>query len=357
MVPILHENKHIDFFLKLGYTVLILFILVITARYGLSWGWPFLLAMLFSALIRRPVEYIVKKTRLPRGPITAMFTVAILCLGALCLYLLSSFVFYRLKDLMDALPRISEMLLADLTVMETQLDAWLHELPFLKDVPFISLRSLLPSSLPKIDAMGVVSTLSSAVGSIPSILFTVVFIFMGTFFFTVQHDEIKDFLSRNISPTVYKAAKDLRSFLFSSVFKWVRAQITLICITFCELLAAFLLMGQPNAVILSAAVAVIDALPILGVGTVLIPWALFSFVTGGFKKALWLILTYFIILCVRNSIEPRIVGKKIGLNPMITLLSMFIGFRLGGFFGLVFIPIAVLSILQLQELGYIKLWN
>ena len=70
-----------------------------------------------------------------------------------------------------------------------------------------------------------------------------------------------------------------------------------------------------------------------------------------------LILTYIFILCVRNTLEPRVVGEKIGLNPFVTLLSMFIGFRLGGFFGLAFIPIAVLSILELQKLGYISLWE
>ena len=108
---------------------------------------------------------------------------------------------------------------------------------------------------------------------------------------------------------------------------------------------------------LEAATAVIDALPILGVGTVLIPWSLFSLLTGSFRKGLMLILTYIFILCVRNTLEPRAVGEKIGLNPFVTLLSMFIGFRLGGFFGLAFIPIAVLSILELQKLGYISLWE
>ena len=73
-------------------------------------------------------------------------------------------------------------------------------------------------------------------------------------------------------------------------------------------------------------------------------------------NGLMLISTYIFILCVRNTLEPRVVGEKIGLNPFVTLLSMYIGFRLGGFFGLAFIPIAVLSILELQKLGYITLW-
>ena len=117
-----------------------------------------------------------------------------------------------------------------------------------------------------------------------------------------------------------------------------------------------MLLKQPYAFPLAAAISIVDALPILGVGTVLIPWSFFCLLTGSFEKALWLIGIYVLVLCVRNSLEPKIVGEKIGLNPFVTLLSLYVGFRLGGFFGMVFIPVAVLSILHLQELGYIQLW-
>lgn len=355
----LHQNRHINFFLKLGYTLLIIFLVGFTARFGLRLGWPFMLALLFAAMIRRPVEYLTSRAHLPRGPVAALFTALILCVGAVGIYLLASFVFFRARDLVDALPSIVDGLMADLTVFETTVDDLLHEIPFLADMPFISVRDMLSSTLskPQINFMGVFSSLSSVVGSIPGFLFTAVFIFMGTYFFTVQRHEVKDFISRNLPPEAIRAAADLKDFLSHSLLRWLKAQLLLMSITCAELLIALMLMGQSNPIPLAIGIAVIDALPILGVGTVLIPWAVFSLLTGGFKKALWLMATYLVILCVRNTIEPRVVGQKIGLNPFITLLSMFIGFRLGGFFGLAFVPIAVLSIQKLQELGYINLWN
>ena len=353
----LHENKHISFFLKLGYFLLIILLLCLTARYGLSLGWPFLTAMLFSAIITKPVNFISKKTPLPRGLTTALFTLAILGVSSLCLYLLASFIFYRSKSFIDYLPYLADDIQQRLRLFETALDNALHEIfPMLKDIPFISLDSLLSQGSAQIDFMGLFSTVSSAAGSIPGALFTVVFIFMGTYFFTAQRDEIKLFLSNVISPSAFEAWDRLKEFLYKSVFRWIKAQLILICITCAEMTVAFMLLKQPYAFPLAAAISIVDALPILGVGTVLIPWSFFCLLTGSFEKALWLIAIYVLVLCVRNSLEPKIVGEKIGLNPFVTLLSLYVGFRLGGFFGMVFIPVAVLSILHLQELGYIQLW-
>lgn len=354
----LHENKHINFFLRLGYFLLIVLSVSFVARYGLRIGWPFAAALLFSAIIRRPVELISRKTRLPRGMLAACFILILLGVTATLIYLLASLLFYRSMALLDALPRLWEKAQSDLRLFESSMDSLLREaLPFLKDMPFLSIEGLLTSSAASIDMMGIFSTAAWAAFSVPSLLFTTVFIFLGTYFFTVQRAGIHEFLSRLISPTAFEAAVRLREFLYTSVFRWLKAQLLLICITCCELTAAFLLLGQENALPLAMLIALIDALPILGVGTVLLPWALFCLLTGALRKALGLLLTYLIVLCVRNAIEPRIVGQKIGLDPFVTLLSMYIGYRLGGFFGLAFVPIAVLSLLHLQSLGYLRLWQ
>lgn len=356
----LHENKHVNFFLRLGYFLLITGGICLFARYGLRVTWPFLLALGMSAIIRRPVTFLSEKAHIPKGPLAACFTLAFLGIGALIIYLLGSLIIYRSGDLIAALPGLVDYFQAKLLVFESSLDSLLREmLPMFRDMPFLSLEKMLTpeSAASSIDVVGLLSTAGTAFFSIPDLLFTTVFIFMGTYFFTVQWSEVKGFIAHAFSPVLLEAAASLRNFLFTSVWRWVKAQMTLICVTCTELCIAFLLMKQQNAIPLGMCIAVIDALPILGVGTILIPWSLFSLLTGSFKKGLMLILTYIFILCVRNTLEPRVVGEKIGLNPFVTLLSMFIGFRLGGFFGLAFIPIAVLSILELQKLGYISLWE
>jgi len=356
---LLHENKHINFFLKLGYFLLISLTVCLLAKYAIRAGWPFLTAILFSSIITKPVNFIARKTGLPRGPLAALFTVGILIAGAVLVYLLASVVIYNAKDIVSTLPQIADEIMAKVYLFEDTVDVLLHDMiPFLKDTPFISVEAIMKSmsSGPSIDYVGIFSTAASAAFSLPSIIFTAVFIFMGTYFFTVQRDDIRDFISHALSPTILEAADKLREFLFSSVFKWLKAQLILICITCVELFISFSILDIAYTLPLSACIAIVDALPILGTGTVLIPWSIFCLITGSFKKSIGLILTYIIVLSVRNTLEPRVVGQKIGLNPMVTLLSMYIGFRLGGFFGLAFVPICVLSIIRLQELGYIELW-
>ncbi|MEA4920785.1 MAG: sporulation integral membrane protein YtvI [Clostridiaceae bacterium] len=354
----LHENKHINFFLKLGYIILVTSIICSFARYGFRWGWPLLTALLFSWMISAPVNFISDKTPIPRGIVAAFFTLLILCLAGIFLYFAASFLIYRSGKLLNSIPSLIESFRADIAVFEDLIARFIREFfPMLKDMPFISLEDLLSSAMPQIDFVRLFATVSSAAGFIPGLLFTIVFIFMGTYFFTVQRNEIKALAARVVSPAAFEAIYKLKHFLYTSVFKWIKAQLILMCITWLMLSIAFFILGQDNAILVAAAVSVVDALPILGVGTVILPWVILCLLTGSFKMAAGLLITYVIVLLVRNSLEPKIVGEKIGLNPLVTLLSMYGGFRLGGFFGMVFLPIAVLSILKLQDLGYIKLWN
>ena len=107
--------------------------------------------------------------------------------------------------------------------------------------------------------------------------------------------------------------------------------------------------------LLALIIAFVDALPILGVGTALLPWAAASLLTGEFRRALTLVILYLVVLMVRNMIEPRIVGGQLGLDPFATLLCIYFGYRIAGFAGMFIVPVIVLTVIKLQEWGYINL--
>ena len=125
-------------------------------------------------------------------------------------------------------------------------------------------------------------------------------------------------------------------------------------ITFVELSLGFLLIGQKNAILLGAIICVIDVLPVLGTGAVVIPWALISLFTGNIWKAIGLILIYIIITIVRNFLEPKVIGNQVGLHPLITLLSMFCGLKLLGIIGLFGFPLTLIVINDLYKNGKLK---
>ncbi len=86
-------------------------------------------------------------------------------------------------------------------------------------------------------------------------------------------------------------------------------------------------------------VAIIDILPILGTGAILLPWSIIAFILGNYKIGIGILLLYIVITAVRQTIEPKIVGQQIGLHPIVTLLLMYVGAQLMGVLGLLLLPI------------------
>lgn len=111
---------------------------------------------------------------------------------------------------------------------------------------------------------------------------------------------------------------------------------------------------MPYAVIVALVIAVFDILPVLGTGGVLLPWAAVMLVTGNYSFAAGLFILYLVITIVRNSLEPRSVGKQMGLHPLITLIAMFVGLELGGLAGLILLPMAVVILVNMKKSGAVQ---
>ena len=143
-----------------------------------------------------------------------------------------------------------------------------------------------------------------------------------------------------------------RAHFFKTMVSYVRAMAILLCLTFVELAIGFAILGLDYALVLAFFISLIDALPILGTGTVLIPWALVSLITGDFFIAIGLAVIYGVVAIVRNLIEPKIIGQQIGLHPLITLASVYVGLKIFGFFG-IFMPVFLVFAKQLYAWGYL----
>lgn len=355
----LHENRHISFFLNILYILFFSLAGYFFFKYVLRLLIPLIIAYLLSQIITRPVNWLSRKTVVPRKLWAALCTLLCVSIAGM----LVSFIIYRLvfegAQLINSLPALLATLPDKIRQAQEFFDSFAHHLPeSMLGAPLFDLETWLSSiSLPQIDVMGVWSSLSRAISTVPGALITVVFVFVATYFLTSERIAINAFIHRQLSSRTIIAIERTKSFLYESVFKWVRAQGILISITSLELLLGFVLMGQPYALVLAIIIAIVDALPILGVGTVLLPWAVVCLFTGSFRMAASLCVLYGVVLVVRNSIEPRIVGGQLGLHPFVTLLCLYFGYRLGGFAGMFIVPVVVLVLIKLHEWDYIKLWK
>ena len=128
-------------------------------------------------------------------------------------------------------------------------------------------------------------------------------------------------------------------------------------VTFCQLLAGFLLMGQRYALLLAAVTALVDALPVFGTGTVLLPWAAVCLLAGQAPRAVALAALYAVISAVHSLLEPKVMAAQAGLPPLAALAAMYAGFRALGVAGMILLPMALLFVKQLHDEGYVGLWK
>ncbi len=127
--------------------------------------------------------------------------------------------------------------------------------------------------------------------------------------------------------------------LRSALGSWLKAQGILMSITFAVVCAGFLLLGIPYAPLSAAGVALVDAVPLLGTGAVLLPWALVSLLQGAHLRAIGLLCIYGAAAMTRTVMEPRLVGKKLGLDPLVMLMYFYLGLKFLGFWGMVLSPL------------------
>lgn len=135
--------------------------------------------------------------------------------------------------------------------------------------------------------------------------------------------------------------------LKSAVLGWLTAQAKLTGLTFLVCLGGLLLLGVRYAPVWALAIALVDAVPLLGSGLVLVPWSLVSFLQGDSPRGLGLLGVFAAAFLLRTVLEPRLVGKQMGLDPLVTLVALYLGFQLGGIWGLILSPVVAVTAVEL----------
>lgn len=186
-----------------------------------------------------------------------------------------------------------------------------------------------------------VDLLSGMVTAVPSGVLSVLAMIISSCFVAADYEKIAEFLRENMPENGKNLLSDVRTYLTETLFVVIRSYLLIMLLTFTELSILFTVFGVEDAVVKAALIAVFDILPILGTGGILIPWAVTSLVLGYTMLGVKLFVIYGIVTVVRNYFEPKIVGAQLGLHPIITLVSMFVGVRLFGFWGMFGLPIGI----------------
>ena len=187
--------------------------------------------------------------------------------------------------------------------------------------------------------------------NIPVVIVNIIFVILSAYVLIIDNnvyrEKAKIILPKSVHD-LYRKFKEEVIYVFNG---WLKAQIIIIGLVIMVLLIAFLLIKVKHPIFLSVLIAIVDALPIFGSGLFLWPWFVYSIIQGKLINALILLLAYLIIQFIRNVIQNRIMSTGFGLNGVVTILILFIGFKLYGFVGFIFsIPVGVF-IISLYKFG------
>jgi len=186
-----------------------------------------------------------------------------------------------------------------------------------------------------------VNLVSGIATGVPNLIFSLLAMIFSTIFVVADYERISEFAGKNIPQSIKNILSKIQIYLTETLFVVIRSYVLIMLLTFTELSILFSVFGISSPVIKALAIAVFDIMPILGTGGIMIPWAITSLVLGYTRLGIYLLIIYLIVTVIRNYLEPKIVGAQLELHPIITLVSMFIGLRLFGFWGLFGTPVAI----------------
>ncbi len=314
---------------------------------AVRWLMPFVLAFITAALLQRPLRWLAARTRVSRGFLSGLLVVLLVAAVAAAAGGVGWWLWRSAVTLAGDEEWVGDVV-ARLTAAWETLGAWGERfLSRLSPSTQAALRAVL-ESLPTADglfgewlqnAAGGVARF--AVQSLPSLAFSFFIWVLATVFLAGDLPRVVGFLYKLIPARFHGAVGELRVLCGGTVAKMARAYLLLMGITFSELCIGLWALRVDGALWLSALIALVDILPVLGVGTVLLPWAAVAALTGDVRFGAWLAVLYLVITVVRNLAEPRLISRRVGLPPAVTLLSLYVGLRAAGAVGLLVAPLAV----------------
>lgn len=354
-------EKRKKFIINFLYFAIITAAVFLVLQFALTLLFPFVAALFIAYILRRPIRFLSRKTTLPRKASAVVMVLIFYGTIGTLLVLGSIRAFSFVSDLVQSLPRIylqyvnpvMRELFQELEHALGETDpAVLDTVDYLWGQLTQSLSSLVSDlSLTSMEAI------SSLASSLPALFIRLLLMVISTFFIAMDYDAMASFCMRQLDGWVRELVLTVKEYVVGTLFVCIRSYALIMSITFCELAVGLAIIGIENSVLISLGIAIFDILPVLGTGGVMIPWAIISAVLGDIPMALKLLALYLVITVVRNIIEPKIVGKQIGLHPVITLVSMFAGVQLFGVAGLFGFPIGLSLILYLNRTGVIHIFK
>lgn len=343
--------------LRLVGLILALLVLRFAAPPVLSLLMPFVLALVAAWLLNPLVRLIQKKLNIPRGPISLILIILIFALVGGALFGFGYTIVAEVRQLAGSWETIWTDFQQVLSSVSAFFSDFFKMLPDDLEVQALDLlaqaEEWLYTVIPTILA-GAASSAGSFAMNLPGWGLGVIFFIMGWYFITADYPRLRHLCTTRIPDGLRRNLSHLKDTALGAFGGYVRAQLILSAGVFAILLVGFLIIGQGYALLLALLFSVMDFIPIIGSGTIIVPWAVYNVLVGDFRHAIELMVVWGFILIFRRVAEPKVVGDQTGLSPILSLISIFVGMKLAGVAGMILGPVLCMVVISVVRGGMLS---
>ena len=318
---------------------------------------PFVIGLVIALIANPLVRFLERRLRLVRRHSSLLIVAAVLALVIGLIYLVISRTVRAARSFAEYLPQLYETAEAAVRQGLERLGGSMDFLPQSLRESWEALGSSLGDYLglavekaapPTVEAAGSVARV------IPALLVYSVVTVLSAYFFIVERDRIAAFLRGHLPAGALRYQEYLKGELKRLVCGYFLAQLKIMGVVWLILTAGFFVLGVGYAPLWALLISLLDFLPVFGTGTVLIPWGIIVVLDGEYAFAAGLLLLYVLTQVTRQAVQPKLVGDSMGLNPFLTLLFLYLGFKAGGIAGMILAVPVGLFFLNLYHFGAFK---
>lgn len=315
---------------------------------------PILIALIISAIANPLVQFLKRKLKIARRISSVLVIVLVVLIVAGILYGVGYFIFTECANIYDNREEIMNVIESGVATIGEKLSSLYAILPESLQKSASEFSASLPERLQGLFKGFDFSSVMSAfgfMGGFIDILLAIIACILAAYFFTAQHDDISKWIKK-ITP---RSTQDYFNLVVDNFKKaiggYFKAQFIIMFIVFAIQCVAFIIMHVPYFGLVAFLIAFLDFLPVFGMGAVYWPWIAIDIFTGNYVQAIWLSVLYIVLQVIRQLLQPKLVSDAVEMNPLITLLCMYVGYRVAGIGGLILaIPIGMI-IISLYRIG------
>ncbi|MCL2082258.1 MAG: sporulation integral membrane protein YtvI [Oscillospiraceae bacterium] len=311
-------------------------------KFFLPFVLPLLIGVLIACMMEPAVKVLQSKFRLPRFAGAGLVMVLGIGAGIFLIHRIVRRILAEAGTLIDQAPRLMGKLSSPFQRWQENITAWIQSMPPPLKGTFESAYDQVlkeSSALPGEVYNTAAGWIPELAGSLPSAILFLFTLILSAFLISGEYPRLSQKALNLFPEALSSKVLGLKNQTIKTLGKWAKAQGIMMGLTFLLLLSGFAILRLDAIFVPALLISLIDALPVLGLGICLLPWAGVAFLTGDIETAIGLLIVYGTAVVIRGVLEPKLIGSQLGMKALTTVAAMYIGFKAGGVVGIILFPI------------------